>query len=230
MKVQLLIPAAGMGLRLGVDRPKALAKLAGVPLLIRTLRRFIPLGLIDNAVIAVPPNQRGAFQKCLSIEFPCICFFTVDGGAERQDSVANGLEALRPSTELVVIHDAARPFVTQKAIFLSIAAARAFGAATVAVPAIDTILVADEQGFLASTPDRANLWACQTPQTFRVEVIRDAHVAAAQAGFQATDDASLVRWRGGQVRIVMGSPRNRKITTPEDLAYAEHLIRNKLVN
>ncbi len=218
-----------MGLRLGGAGPKALAPLEGTPLLVRTLQRFAGLRLVENAVIIVPANQRAQFNEALSAAFPGVAFILVDGGAERQQSVANGLDALLPTAEIVVIHDAARPFVSREAIQLSIAAAQSCGAATVAIPLIDTILVADEQGFLDSTPDRANLWACQTPQTFRIDAIRDAHAAAARAGYRATDDASLVRWHGGSVRIVNGSPANRKITTPEDLAYAAHLLRNNLV-
>ncbi|NUM53194.1 MAG: 2-C-methyl-D-erythritol 4-phosphate cytidylyltransferase [Candidatus Hydrogenedentes bacterium] len=223
-RTQLLIPAAGMGTRLGADRPKALIELAGTPLLVRTLRRFEPLGLVDGCVIAVAAVARGRFQECLGASFPTAKITFVDGGAERQDSVANCLAALETSTEIVVIHDAARPFVPLQSIRESIAAAAEFGAATVAVPSIDTILIADDDAFLCDTPDRRTLWACQTPQTFRLDTLRRAHAAATREGFTGTDDASLVRRAGGRVKLVMGSPLNFKVTTPHDLELARCVV------
>ncbi|GMV90385.1 MAG: 2-C-methyl-D-erythritol 4-phosphate cytidylyltransferase [Candidatus Hydrogenedentota bacterium] len=223
-RVQLLIPAAGMGQRLGAGRPKALIQLAGQPLLIWTLSRFDALGLADGAVIVGPPESRAEMEQALTAAFSEYRFTWADGGSERQISVCNGLDALRPDTEIVVIHDAARPFVPESAIRASIEAAREFGAATVAIPSIDTILVGDDDAFLVNTPDRARLWACQTPQTFRVSVIREAHAKAGEEDHLGTDDATLVRRSGGRVKLVQGSPLNFKVTTREDLALAERVI------
>lgn len=226
--MQLLIPAAGTGARLGAEGPKALVDLAGRPLLVHALERFAPLNLVDGAVVVVAEKSRGRFEKALALAFPDLRFVFADGGDVRQESVASGLAALDPDTEIVVIHDAARPFVSERAIQSAIKAAEAEGAATVAVPSIDTILESDDEGFLMSTPDRGRLWACQTPQVFRVETIRVAHAAARQAGHVGTDDASLVRRNGGKVKLVEGAAFNRKITTPEDLLFAQWVVREGL--
>lgn len=230
MKVQLLVPAAGLGTRLGKRGPKALLPLAGQPLLARTLKRFVELGLVERAVVTVPAGREGEFADALESAFPGSPFTFVEGGAERQDSVRRGLEALRPDTDVVVIHDAARPFVSPDSVRESIAVAADCGAATVAIPCVDTILRGDEDRFLVDTPDRSLLWACQTPQTFRVEVIRAAHEAARRDGFTGTDDASLVRRAGGPVRLVMGTPLNFKVTTPGDWALAELVAREGLAD
>lgn len=213
-----------MGTRLGADVPKALVPVAGEPLIVRTLRRFTSVALVEGAVITVPPEHRGAINAAVTAAFGNSGIIFVDGGAERQLSVCNGLDALDPATEIVVIHDAARPFVAPESVTASINAAAQHGAATVAIPASDTILVADKERFLAETPDRSKLWACQTPQTFRVPVIREAHTRARQEGFLATDDASLARQYGARVQLVMGSPLNFKVTTAGDLALAECVI------
>lgn len=227
-RLQLLIPAAGMGTRLGADRPKALIDLAGFPLLVRTLRRFADLDLLDSCVITIAPQARAEFEGALRTYFPAARVRLIDGGKERQDSVRNGLAALNPATEIVIIHDAARPFVSVESIRAAVDAAAKFGAATVAIPSIDTILVSDADAFLADTPDRKALWACQTPQTFRVDVLRHAHEQALGDGFAGTDDASLVRRAGGKVKLVMGSPLNFKVTTPQDLALARCVLEGGL--
>lgn len=224
MNAQLIVPAAGMGARLGTAQPKAMVKLAGMPLLVRTLERFEPLSLVNGAVILVPPGMTGLFEQVLAGAFPRYQFRLIEGGRERQLSVRNGLAALEDAAEIVVIHDAARPFVDASCVRASIEAARDDGAATVAIPVVDTILVGDEDGYLEETPDRNRLWACQTPQTFQTEVIRAAHESALRDGFLGTDDASLVRRNGGRVKLVRGTPLNMKITTPESLAVAEALV------
>ena len=224
----MLIPAAGMGTRLGAAGPKALLDLRGEPMLVHTLRRFEPLGLLHNTVIVVHPDHEGAIAGACVRAFPNSRFHFVPGGAERQESVLRGLDALEPATEIVVVHDAARPFVQPDSIRKSIEAAARHGAATVAIPSSDTILVADEDGFLADTPDRSRLWACQTPQTFKVEVLRSAHEAARRNGDAVTDDATLVQRAGGRVELVMGSALNIKITVPDDAVLARVIIEKGL--
>ncbi|GMU94039.1 MAG: 2-C-methyl-D-erythritol 4-phosphate cytidylyltransferase [Candidatus Hydrogenedentota bacterium] len=228
-RFQLVVPAAGMGTRLGGMGPKALIDLAGKPLLCRTLSRFEALGLLHTAVIAAPSTHRREFEEVLTEHFPVARFTLVEGGPERQDSVNNALVALDSSTEIVVIHDAARPFVRRESVMASIEAAAEYGAATVAIPAIDTILVGDRAGFLVETPERSALWACQTPQTFRVDVLLEAHRRAKQERQSATDDATLVRRMGRNVKLVMGSPLNIKITTPQDLELARRIMEGGLV-
>lgn len=224
MKVQLLIAAAGQGTRLGARGPKALLDVGGRPLLVRTLERFGVLDLAGEVVVTAPGEHREAFHRVLAEAFPRRSFVIVDGGSERQESVRHGLDALDASTEIVVIHDAARPFVSAESVQASIDGAVAFGAATVAIPCSDTILQADGDSFLQATPERADLWACQTPQTFQVSVIREAHAAAQGEGFAGTDDATLARRIGCAVKLVRGTALNFKITTPADLALARCVV------
>ena len=224
MNPQLLVPAAGMGARLGRGEPKALTDVAGKPMVVRALERFEMLGLADNAVVVIPSPFAEAFEKVLSAAFPAASFTLVAGGEERQASVWNGLQQLDSGTDLVVIHDAARPFVAAASVEASLDAAARYGAATVAIPSVDTILVADREHFLRETPDRSTVWACQTPQTFQVDVIRKAHEEAQRAGLVFTDDASLVRHAGGEVKLVMGTALNFKVTTPADLELAVHVV------
>jgi 2-C-methyl-D-erythritol 4-phosphate cytidylyltransferase len=193
------------------------------------LGRFETLGLLANMLITFPPDAEQEFERLLRDAFPESSFLLVPGGAERQASVRKALDALDDSSDIVVIHDAARPFVAPPSVQASIAAAAEFGAATVAIPCSDTILVGEQGDFLVDTPDRRRLWACQTPQTFRVEVIRSAHERARAEGFVGTDDATLVQRAGGRVKLVKGTPHNFKITTPDDLALAEAIVAKGLV-
>ena len=213
--------AAGSGTRLGAKCPKALVNVAGQPLLAHAAARFAEAGLTGPLIVVAPPRAEARFLPVAERAAGGHAVTIVAGGAERQDSVARGLDALEPDTELVAIHDAARPFVTDAAIAASFAAAAEYGAATVAIPCADTILEVDDAAMLQHTPERSRLWACQTPQTFRVAVIRAAHAQARGAGFLGTDDASLVRRAGGRVKLVLGTPHNFKVTTPGDLALAE---------
>jgi 2-C-methyl-D-erythritol 4-phosphate cytidylyltransferase len=224
VKVQVVIPAGGMGQRLGQPLPKALVPVAGVPLLVRTLRQFESLGLTHDAIVAIPASHRTFFEAALTDAFPSSTIRLVDGGEARQDSVRLGIAALDADTKICVIHDAARLFITPEEIQAAIDAAVEMGAATVAVPSIDTILVDDGQGFLKETPERRLLWACQTPQVFHTEIIRSAHAQALESGMEVTDDATLVQRCGHPVKLVTGSPRNFKLTTPTDLLVAEALI------
>lgn len=213
---------------MGTEGPKALVDLAGRSILARTLDRFLPFNLVSGAVVVIPKESQNRFEAALAQAFPGVPFTFVDGGSVRQDSVGNGLGALDPEAEIVVIHDAARPFVSDRAVRSAIEAAEAEGASTVAVPSVDTILESDDAGYLVSSPDRGRLWACQTPQAFRVETIRVAHAAARQAGYTGTDDASLVQRNGGKVKLIQGAAFNRKITTPEDLVFAHWVVREGL--
>lgn len=208
---------------MGAPVPKALIDVAGRPLLARTLERMRASGCFDAPpVVTYPARHEAVFRQCLNEAG--LDATLIPGGAERQDSVRLALESLPPDTELVAIHDAARPFVPVASVEASLGAAREFGAATVAIPVTDTILEADNGAFLVNTPDRARLWACQTPQSFRYSVILEAHHRAAREGFLGTDDASLVRRMGGAVKLVMGHAHNIKITRPEDLTWARAII------
>ena len=224
LKTQSIVPAAGMGARLGADLPKALIPIAGRPLLAHTLDRLREAGVMDEAIIVAPASFRDHVARMLEETFPGHAFTLADGAEERQASVACGLAALAEDTQLVLIHDAARPFVEPAVIRDGIEAAWRWGGATAATPCVDTILVGDGEGFLEATPDRSRLWACQTPQIFRKEVIVRAHGLAAREGYFATDDATLARRTGTPVKLIESSPANFKITTPNDLAMAQRLL------
>ncbi len=143
------------------------------------------------------------------------------GGAERQDSVASGLSYTDAAADLIVIHDAARPFVSLQGVTACVEAAEETGAAIVAIPAHDTIKFVGADHLVAGTLDRRTIWLAQTPQAFRADLLRQAYAQAERDGYTATDDATLVERLGARVRVVAGEVTNRKITTPEDLRWAE---------
>lgn len=211
---------------MGAALPKAFLPLAGVPLLIRTLRALCGSPLIAKVIIVIAPEREAL---CLSLLDAYAPFDrpvrAVYGGAERQDSVRLGLEALDAHCEIVVIHDAARPLVTARLIAQSIAVAAEHGGALAAVPVRDTLKRVAADGVVVETVPRQQLWFAQTPQTFRVPLIREAHTRALAAGVRATDDAALVEWIGGTVRVVPGDPLNVKLTTPDDWRFAEAVLR-----
>lgn len=227
MKVQVIFPAAGRGTRLGAGIPKSRCLVGGVPLFVYAMCTFQSVGWLEGCILAVPPEERHIFDGLVRSNFPHLRYTLVDGGIERQDSVAAALAAIDAATEIVAIHDVARPFVSEQVLRDVVEAAAQHGAATVAVPVVDTILEGDENGFLANTPNRARLWACQTPQVFRREVILRTYAYAAQTATRATDDATLAHRAGAHVKIVRGTQENFKITTPFDLAVAEWLVASK---
>jgi len=222
---QFVIPAAGAGTRLQHERPKALVPIAGRALLAHTLDALAAAGVTTPVVIAIDLDREPEFRDAVG-ERPFSVQF-VRGGDERQHSVRNALDALDPNTELVAIHDAARPFVSADAIHHALDQAHELGAATVAVPVVDTILVAGEDECLRETPDRSQLWACQTPQVFRRDIIVSAHAHAAREAWLGTDDATLVRRLGHPVKLVRGSAENFKVTLPLDLMVAERLMQRR---
>jgi 2-C-methyl-D-erythritol 4-phosphate cytidylyltransferase len=224
MRTVALVLAAGRGERLGHSLPKAFAPLAGRPLLLHALGALGAVAEIDSQVPVIPGD---AFERhraataglagALRLAAP------VRGGRERQDSVRAGLAALSPGTELVLVHDAARPLVRPEAVRRVIAAARECGAAILAVPVRETIKRA-VAGRVVETPPRAECWAAQTPQVFRIEILREALAKAAAEGVVGTDCSQLVEALGVEVRVVPGDADNLKITGPEDLALAEALL------
>ena len=226
-KIFALIPAAGMGKRMGAGSNKQYLLLDGVPILAHTLRVFQDAPFIEG-IYLVTPELEIPFCQSEVVErygFSKVCAI-IPGGAERQHSVLNGLNAMVgvAPDDLVLIHDGVRPFVAIDALERAAATAHEFGGAVVAVPVKDTVKVARD-GIITDTPPREQLWLAQTPQAFRFGLIRDAHASAAAEGFLGTDDASLMERQGWQLRIVMGDYRNIKITTPEDMALAEAFLK-----
>jgi len=226
--ISAVIVAAGKGSRMKMDINKQYVEIGGVPVLARTIQVFEDCSMVDEIVVVV--NEQDIFycKEHIVDEFG----FTkikklVSGGATRQNSVYNGILEVSERCDIVLIHDGARPFILEESIIESIYAAQEYGASCVAVPVKDTIKIADSEGFVERTLDRSLLWSIQTPQTFRLELIMQAHKKAAESGFIGTDDAVLVERLGHRLKLVMGSYDNIKITTREDLALAEAIISSR---
>jgi 2-C-methyl-D-erythritol 4-phosphate cytidylyltransferase len=217
----VILVAAGPGTRLGAAGPKAFVTIGGIPLFIHAARAMLAAEGVSALVVAAPPRELERTSAILEQYGPWSCpVDVVAGGAERQHSVRAGLSCA-DATDLIAIHDAARPFVDPAVVSEAIRSADRHGAALVAMPAVDTVKRGDEKGFVTETLPREQLWLAQTPQVFRADVIRAAHARAEASGTIATDDAALVEQIGVRVHIVRGSADNRKITTAEDLRWAE---------
>ncbi|WP_294175513.1 2-C-methyl-D-erythritol 4-phosphate cytidylyltransferase [uncultured Selenomonas sp.] len=222
--VSVIFPAAGAGRRMKADRNKVLLELSGVPILLRTLRRFSAVPAVAELIVVVAKDEIAFVEGMLEKAQGLKPWRVVQGGAERQYSIANGMAHLAANADVVLVHDAARPLVSLAAIEAVIFAAREKGAAITAVRAKNTIKVVGEDGRVEATPARASLWEVQTPQGFRREILERAYEKAAQDGFLGTDDASLVERIGEAVFVVESDYGNLKITTPEDLWMAESLL------
>lgn len=220
MSVGVVIPAAGAGTRLG-GRAKAFLELDGEPVLRRTLRPFLAHPDVTAVAVALAPAHVAEPPPWLTAD-PRVRI--VEGGAERGDSVARGIAAIPASCDVILIHDAARPFVTGAVIDRCIAGARAGHGAVAAIDVVDTIQRVDTDGRVVETPDRATLRAAQTPQAFPAELVRRAYRDAASADQRATDDAAIVARTGAEVRLVQGDVDNIKITTPGDLERARLIL------
>jgi len=210
-----VIVAGGAGLRFGGPVRKQYLVVGGVPVLLRAIRPFLAHPRIAQVVVVLPAEDVLHAPTWLLD----VAVRIVAGGAERGDSVANGLAAVEDA-EMVLIHDGARPFV-DGGIIDRVLEGCAAGGAIAAVPVTDTIKQVDAEGAIAGTPDRRTLWQAQTPQGFPLAGLRDAYREAVEEGVGATDDAALYERYVGPVRVVMGSYRNLKVTRPDDLPIAE---------
>lgn len=212
-----VIVAAGKGRRMGTEISKQFLPLCGKEILAHTVEKFEKAACIRDIILVTGGDalqdvrqmvQEYGWKKIISV---------TEGGKERQDSVFLGLQQVPQDTEIVLIHDGVRPFVTEEILERSIAAAKETGGCVAGVPAKDTIKVCDAEGFAIATPDRSTLRQIQTPQTFRRKEILAAYEKAKADGFLGTDDASVAGHSGFPVRVIMGSYSNIKITTKEDL-------------
>jgi 2-C-methyl-D-erythritol 4-phosphate cytidylyltransferase len=222
--VSALIVAAGKGTRMGLNLDKLFLELAGWPVVAHTWRRFDSADVMDELILVIRDGMQGAFQKLGQQLKPRKPFRLVAGGRERQDSVWNGLAALSPATEIVAIQDAARPCTSPDLIAATIQAARQTGAAVAAQPVTDTIKESADGKIIERTLDRSRLWAVQTPQAFRVEIIRRALDTVRQQNLLVTDDTAACELIGQPVQLVPSAAPNPKVTRPEDLAYVELLL------
>lgn len=216
--VSAIIAAGGRGLRFGSDQPKQLAALAGRPILQRSVEAFLDSDVITEIVVALPPDlaaEPPAYLKRTSKPLTI-----VEGGGRRQDSVRYAFDRVSRHAQVIVIHDAARPLVTDAVIRRTVDAAFDTGAAIAALRASDTVKRANAEGRIVETLPRDEIYLAQTPQAFRVDVLRDALTIPGDA----TDEAALAEQAGHAVQLVNGDPWNLKITTPDDLALAERLL------
>lgn len=214
-----VIVAGGSGSRMG--RPKQMLPLGAKPVLVRTVEAFLQTPEVKEIVVVTPSENRAELQK----RFPGIAF--ADPGKTRLLSVKNGFLKTSAASQLVAVHDGARPLVESAHISACLQAARQYGAAVLAVPVKDTVKVC-EGGFVQNTLDRAVLWAAQTPQCYRRPVLAEALEKFGQEE-GATDESQLVEKLGIKVRVVPSSYKNNKITTPEDLIFAEALLENSVI-
>ena len=233
MKVLVIIPAAGLGTRMAAPakpgkKPgpsKQFTEIGGVPILILTLRKFAATEAVKEIYVALPKGEAEHFRPRLEKEKLGKKVTLVEGGENRQQSVANALAKVKAEADdIVLVHDAVRPFVDQEIIHNVIEAARKYGAAIAAVPAVDTIKQVErtaEGALVHATIPREHVVLVQTPQGFRFELLKKAFDEATGDGFTGTDEASLLERAGHPVAVVMGSPRNIKITTPADLELAK---------
>lgn len=228
-RVLAIIPAAGSGTRMGADRAKQFLDLEGAPLLAVTLNPFQQCGDVDDIILVVPPvDVRFCREEILErFEFTKVKK-VVPGGKRRQDSVRLGLEAAEEHYDLVMVHDGVRPLVEEGLIMRLVAAGRRHGAVIAALPAKETVKEVDEMGRVVKTHDRKRMWLVQTPQVFRYQDLLTAHRRGEKEGWEeATDDSLLIERLGIPVRVIQGSEKNIKVTTPQDLEMARFLSQGK---
>ena len=223
MSVCAIVPAGGLGTRMGGTVPKQFLNLNGKPILYYTLKALQESGLISELILVVPKKEYGnACDQWLGK--PEIVTKVVVGGAKRQDSVYNGFCEVSQESEIVLVHDGVRPFLSHKMIRETINAAREYGAAITAIPVHDTIKRVDASGLVSQTVERENLWRVQTPQAFQYKVLNEAFKKANSENFYGTDEGTLIEHLGAPVKVIEGSEKNIKITQPEDLELSETYI------
>lgn len=229
-RIVAIVPAAGLGTRMGADQPKQFLELDGMPLIIFTLRRLAACAVITEFIIATRGDDVGSLQEKVEKARLGRPARVVQGGDARQQSVANALAHVDPSTEIVLVHDAVRPFVTPEQIDRVIAEARARGAAILGIPAIDTVKevkrasLPEDVALISETIPRERIVLAQTPQAFSYTLLRDAFKKAQEDDVTASDEAALVERLGRDVFVVAGSDRNLKITRPADMDLARFYL------
>jgi 2-C-methyl-D-erythritol 4-phosphate cytidylyltransferase len=218
-----VIPAAGLGKRMNAGIPKQWIELKGKPVLSYTVEVFESDPSCKGIVLAANQQEIEQMHEFVQTFGYKKVHHVVQGGSERQQSVYEGLKAVPADCGLVLIHDAARPFITQHLIDQLVKKAEGTGSAVLAVPVKDTVKRVIQE-MVEETIDRSSLWAVQTPQAFRLSVVREAHELAVKQNYMGTDDASLVEWMGKTVAIVMGDYHNIKLTTSDDLLFGQAIL------
>lgn len=217
-----IILGAGSGTRMKIEKSKLLLEINGKTVIERSVEAFLNISDVDEVVVAVREEDVETFSKLLPDER--VTF--VIGGKTRQESVKNAVETI-DEAELIMIHDGARPLVREEDIENTIIEANSFGAAAVGVPVKDTIKVINSESIVVDTPNRATLFAVQTPQIFKFDLYKEALEKAEADGKDFTDDCQLIEYAGGKVKMVTGSYDNIKITTPDDVPLAENILKNR---
>lgn len=223
-KVAVVIPAAGQGKRMQTPVNKQFLHLQGMPVIVHTLQVFESCDAVGEVILVCAGGEKTIYEDLLTVFGIKKVTRVVAGGAERQDSVYNGLQILPDDTEIVLVHDGARPLVDTGTIEMVIGAAGDCGAAIAAVPVKDTIKSVNTAGQVEKTLERGRLYLVQTPQGFRYDILMRAYAQAQEAGFFGTDDAALVERAGIGVQVVPGTYENIKITTAEDMVLAEAIL------
>ena len=221
--ISAIILAGGKGTRMGANISKQYIKLKGKPILYYTIKRFSESKDIDKIILVLPKDEIDYCKEKVLDKYSLHVDLIVEGGKERQDSVMNALNELIDE-EVVLIHDGARPFVSQRIIDEGIKYARLYGASAPGVMPKDTIKIKGDNNFALSTPDRNTLVAIQTPQVFKFGIIKECHKKVKEEDIKVTDDTMVVETYGNKVYLYEGDYTNIKVTTPEDLILAEKLI------
>lgn len=222
----VVIVAAGTGSRMKKDINKQFIKLKNKEIVAHTIEKFYNSENIDDIVVVIREDEEEYFNKNIKEKYGFTNIKVAHGGNERQDSVFNGIKMLKKECDVVLIHDGARPFVTDDIIKRSINKANEHNAIVVGVKVKDTIKVVSDNGNIVDTPNRSYLWAVQTPQVFKYDIITKAYEDAYNNNYYGTDDAMLVERIGYNVKIIEGSYNNIKITTQEDLEFGEQILKN----
>lgn len=222
----VVIVAAGTGSRMKKDINKQFIKLKNKEIVAHTIEKFYNSENIDDIVVVIREDEEEYFNKNIKEKYGFTNIKVAHGGNERQDSVFNGIKMLKKECDVVLIHDGARPFVTDDIIKRSINKANEHNAIVVGVKVKDTIKVVSDNGNIIDTPNRSYLWAVQTPQVFKYDIITKAYEDAYNNNYYGTDDAMLVERIGYNVKIIEGSYNNIKITTQEDLEFGEQILKN----
>jgi 2-C-methyl-D-erythritol 4-phosphate cytidylyltransferase / 2-C-methyl-D-erythritol 2,4-cyclodiphosphate synthase len=224
VKIAAVIAAGGSGTRIGTDLPKQFLHFGGKPILVHSIQSILALQGVAEVIVALPEEHiplAEAMLACWPWAVPVLC---VAGGSTRQESVRRGVARASSDVDIILVHDAVRPFCDQEMLGRVVAAARHNGGAVPALPATETIQRVSRQGRILKTPPREELYAIQTPQCFHAAILRSALERASREGFEGTDESSVVRWAGHPVAVVAGSPENIKITRPHDLEFARSLL------
>jgi 2-C-methyl-D-erythritol 4-phosphate cytidylyltransferase len=234
-RIAAILPAAGLGTRMGAETPKQFLELDGVPIVILSLRRIASCELVTDIILATRADGIAKLEERIRAEKLTQQVHVVRGGDSRQESVARALEEVPNDTELVLVHDAVRPFVTREQIARVIEEARRCGAAILGIPAMDTVKevkrasLPEDVALITATIPRERVVLAQTPQVFATKLLKEAFARGQADGVSASDEAGLIERLGRDVHVVLGSERNIKITKPADMELARFFLERERV-